>query len=101
MPNAGVEKSLLERIHPQLDHQTTLGVGLAIIFLIQAIHEARIQDTTTVDGSEVRRSPVEVSSLSFIQPSNDHSQLSESLVGGFNPSEKYARQIGSFPRGSG
>ena len=24
-----------------------------------------------------------------------------SLVGGFNPSEKYARQIGSFPQVSG
>ena len=23
------------------------------------------------------------------------------LVGGFNPVEKYARQIGSFPQGSG
>ena len=23
------------------------------------------------------------------------------LVGGFNPTEKYARQIGSFPQGSG
>ena len=31
-----------------------------------------------------------VSSLSFLR-----------LVGGFNPFEKYARQIGSFPQGSG
>ncbi len=29
------------------------------------------------------------------------SQWTKSLVGGFNPFEKYARQIGSFPQGSG
>ena len=28
-------------------------------------------------------------------------RVSLRVVGGFNPSEKYARQIGSFPQGSG
>ena len=34
-------------------------------------------------------------------PQDTHSQTGTYLVGAFNPSEKYACQIGSSPQGSG
>ena len=39
--------------------------------------------------------------LSRFRSLNEHVNEKEILVGGFNPSEKYARQLGSFPQGSG
>ncbi len=32
---------------------------------------------------------------------NNNNKIAQQLVGGFNPIEKYARQIGSSPQGSG
>ena len=63
----------------------------------------------TVDGSEIRRSPVDMVHIPIIYRGFIHTSqvvglgisAINILIGGFNPSEKYARQIGSFPQFSG
>ena len=44
---------------------------------------------------------ISLSNIFFLFLFQNSNSLNIYLVGGFNPFEKYARQIGSFPQGSG